>query len=213
MFTLHEGDSQALAAEQYGRNRPKYRRSVNKLKSRHNVTYLSRHMIVAPTNHFGNRFKQMAPIGEIVTIGKPDYMCSSKTSMQLLPFRVPGKRNEWVMKCRESSQGPHGIPGEEVSRFASDAYFKFEKFLVRLHCTALTFFQFDRARLPVCLFNSVPVIRWNYNLFRLAVVPSSLVVSCLVTRPIFHLRLNNGHANNIHAAWRVSVVLHTISFA
>ena len=47
------------------------------------------------------------------------------------------KWKEWPMKCGECSQGPHGIPGEEVSRFEYDVYFKFEKFLLRLHCTAL----------------------------------------------------------------------------
>ena len=54
--------------------------------------------------------------------------------MQLAPFRVAGMdQSEWGMEFRECSQGPDGIPGEEVSRFRYDAYFKVEKFFVRLH--------------------------------------------------------------------------------
>ena len=66
---------------------------------------------------------------------------------------------ELGIECVEHSQGPDGVPGEQVSRFEYDAYFKVElpfssyDFIVLYLLTIvhLNRFPLDRARLYVCV--------------------------------------------------------------
>ena len=150
VFTLHEGDSQALAAKQYGRTLLKVP-AVNEwaqipAKCCIFTAEYDRGLRIALKNLFGNRCKQMAPTGEIVPNEKPDYMCSSKTSTQLLPFRVPGmdqsgRTGRWnvenVPKGRMVFQEKRSVVLNLMLISNST-----EKFLVRLHCTALKLNRF-----------------------------------------------------------------------
>ena len=53
-------------------HRPKWRRSVNELKSRLFIAEYDRGLRLAPNIIFRNHFRQRAPAGEIVPIEKPD---------------------------------------------------------------------------------------------------------------------------------------------
>ena len=100
------------------------------------IAEYDRGLRIAPNASLWRRFKQTATDWrDSIRIE----MCSSKTSMQLAPFRIAGMDIKVEGMGNEMWRMPDGIPGEQVSCSEYDANFEVYNFLVRLHRAVLQY--------------------------------------------------------------------------